>query len=95
MGENHTYTFIGSPADRTARFKIVFKNNDNANDIFAYQSGSDIVVTGEGEFQIFDVMGRLVFTQRINGVETMGSSSLQNGVYILKLNGKTQKIVVR
>ncbi len=95
LGETQTYTFIGSPADRTARFKIVFKNNDNANDIFAYQSGSDIVVTGEGELQIFDVMGRLVFTQRINGVETMGSSSLKNGVYILKLNGKTQKIVVR
>ena len=95
LGENHTYTFIGSPANRTARFKIVFKNNDNANDIFAYQSGSDIVVTGEGELQIFDVMGRLVFTQCINGIETMSSSSLQNGVYILKLNGKTQKIVVR
>lgn len=90
-----SYTFIGSPADRAARFKIVFRTGfeNSPNNIFAYQNGSDIVVCGEGELQIFDVMGRMVATQRISGVETINVKS--QGVYIMKLNEKTQKIVVR
>ena len=93
LSANPSYTFIGSPADRSERFKIVFRNT--SNDIFAYQNGSDIVVTGEGELQIFDVMGRIVSKQYVNGVGTWRAASVQNGVYILKLNGMTQKIVVR
>ena len=95
LGVENSYTFIGSPADRQARFKIVFKNIENdGNDIFAYQNGSDIIVSGEGELQIFDVVGRMVMNQHINGVETINKPS-QSGVYILKLNEKTQKIVIR
>ncbi len=95
LSVNPSYTFIGSPADRMARFKIVFRNTggDGTSDIFAYQNGSDIVVTGEGELQIFDVMGRMVSRQRVNGVETVNVKS--QGVYIFRLNDKTQKIVVR
>ena len=95
LSVNPSYTFIGSPADRMARFKIVFRNanGDGTSDIFAYQNGNDIVVTGEGELQIFDVMGRMVSRQRVNGVETV--NAMPYGVYILKLNGMTQKIVVR
>ena len=94
LSVNPSYTFIGSPADRTARFKIVFRNvGDNGDDIFAYQNGSDIIVRGEGELQIFDVMGRIVSTHRISGVETINVKS--QGVYIFRLNEKTQKIVVK
>ena len=95
LSVNPSYTFIGSPADRMARFKIVFRNTggDGTSDIFAYQSGNDIIVSGEGELQIFDVMGRMVSRQRVNGVETVNVKS--QGVYIFRLNDKTQKIVVR
>ncbi|MBO7470126.1 MAG: InlB B-repeat-containing protein [Bacteroidales bacterium] len=95
LSVNPSYTFIGSPADRMARFKIVFRNanGDGTSDIFAYQSGNDIIVSGEGELQIFDVMGRMVSRQRVNGVETVNVKS--QGVYIFRLNDKTQKIVVR
>ena len=97
LGENPSYTFIGSPADRQARFKIRFDDSDSSDgsENFAYQNGSDIIVSGEGELQIFDVMGRMVAKQQINGVQTMCTSSLQTGVYIFKLEGKTQKIVIR
>ena len=92
---NDTYTFIGTPTDREDRFKLVFSSpNDSNIDIFAYQSGNEIVVSGEGELQVFDVMGRLIMTKRINGVETVRKPS-QTSVYIFRLNGKTQKIVVR
>ena len=94
---NNNYTFIGSTADSHDRFVIVFKNSEfsDNSEIFAYQSGNDIIVSGEGELQVFDVMGRMVMTQRVNGVETCHGASLQTGVYIFRLNEKTQKIVVK
>ena len=89
-----SYTFIGSPADKAERFKIVFSPSTGSGaDIFAYQSGSDIIVSGEGELQIFDVMGRRVKTQYVSGVQTVNVNA--QGVYIMKLNEKTQKIIVR
>ena len=93
------YSFIASPKDNDARFIVTLRYNTNGNnadnDIFAYQSGDEIIVNGEGELQVFDVMGRLVAKRYVNGVETQNVASLQTGVYILKLNDKTQKIVVR
>ena len=91
------YSFIASPSDAENRFivRLEYSNGyENPEDsIFAYQSGSDIIVNGEGELQIFDVMGRRVATQYVSGVETINLQS--HGVYIFKLNEKTQKIVVR
>lgn len=91
------YGFIASPSDAESRFivRLEYSNGyENSEDsIFAYQSGSDIIVNGEGELQIFDVMGRRVSTQYVSGVETINLRS--HGVYIFKLNEKTQKIVVK
>ena len=91
------YTFIGSPADPVERFVVVLENNATFdNSIFAYQSGNEIIVSGEGILQIFDVTGRLVSTQNVNGVETVRKPS--QGVYVFRLLGnevKTQKIIIR
>lgn len=90
------YSFIASPNDSNNRFivKLGYNAANNANnDIFAYQNGNDIVVEGEGELQVFDVTGRQVKTQRINGVQTINLNT--QGVYIFKLNDKVQKVVVR
>lgn len=91
------YGFIASPSDAESRFivRLEYSNGyENTEDsIFAYQSGSDIIVNGEGELQIFDMMGRRVLTQYVSGVETINLRS--HGVYIFKLNEKTQKIVVK
>ena len=89
------YSFIASPNDSDNRFivKLGYNAENNANnDIFAYQNGNDIVVEGEGELQVFDVTGRMVKIQRINGVQTINLNT--QGVYIFRLNEKTQKIVV-
>ena len=92
-GNVSTYTFMGSTTDRDDRFTLVFTQVE-VGGIFAYQSGNDIIVSGEGELQVFDVMGRMVMNQYINGVQTVEKPST-TGVYILRLNGKSQKIVVR
>ena len=96
------YSFIGAPQDIASRFIVRMQlshiSNDSESSIFAYQSGDDIIVEGEGTLQIFDITGRMVYTQSVNGVETMSTSSMPTGVYILRLIGddvKTQKIVVK
>lgn len=97
---NDSYTFIGSSTDRKDRFLLRLNYNaaniDTESDIFAYQNGSDIIVSGEGELQIFDITGRQVMTTTINGVEPI--NVLTQGVYILLLVGteiKTQKIIIK
>ena len=97
MLQDGEYSFIGSTADNADRFVVRLGNvdNDETPDIFAYQSGDEIIVSGEGELQVFDVMGRLVARQYVSGVETMCTSSVQTGVYIFRLNEKSQKIVIK
>ena len=88
-----SYTFMGSSIDRDDRFTLVFTQVET-DGVFAYQSGNDIIVSGEGELQVFDVMGRMVMSQYINGVQTVEKPST-TGVYIFRLNGMSQKIVVK
>jgi len=89
------YSFIGTASDNANRFIVKLNaNSDSTDDNFVYQNGDDIIVCGEGELQVYDVMGRMVASQRVNGVETLRKPD-QTGVYIYKMNEKTQKIVVR
>ncbi len=92
--KDNEYSFIGSPSDAADRF-IVRLDNNSDNSTFAYQSGKDIVVCGEGTLRVFDVTGRLVAKKRVNGVGTWHAASVPTGVYTLKLNDKTQKIVIK
>ncbi|MBO4567848.1 MAG: fibronectin type III domain-containing protein [Bacteroidales bacterium] len=98
--ETPNYSFKATTNDEDNRFKIIFDCNtytgieeNFTNEIFAYQYGREIMVNGEGELQVFDVMGRMVLSTRINGVERINVPA--NAVYIFKLNEKVQKIVVR
>ena len=86
--------------DPEARFQLVFNSNNSNpdNDIFAYQNGNEIIVNGEGELQIFDVMGRFVMSRTINGDASINTAAFNTGVYLFRIVGtevKTQKIVVR
>lgn len=92
------YTFIGTPNDNENRFVVRLRLSENDdNQTFAYQNGDEIVVDGDGELQIFDIMGRMVSSMRVSGSDTWNAASVPTGVYILRLIGdgvKTQKIVV-
>ena len=96
------YSFIGSPRDAENRFIVRLSYSANideleTSDIFAYQSGDDIIVDGNGELHVYDVMGRFVAKYNVNGIQTIEKPAT-TGVYIFRMVGndvKTQKIVVR
>ena len=93
------YTFVASPSDNDGRFVVYLQYMpDYGKDEFAYQNGDDLFVSGSGDLQVYDVMGRLVMTQHISGVEALRTSSLRTGVYVLRLIGeeiRTQKIFIQ
>lgn len=94
------YKFIATPNDKDNRFIVKLEYmpdySESDDEIFAYQTGSEVLVSGSGELQIFDVTGRQVMTTTINGAEAISVPA--QGVYIFRLVGnevKTQKIIVR
>ena len=94
------YSFTASPKDNESRFivRLAYKPDysNEGNEMFVYQNGDEILVSGEGELQVFDATGRLVRNMSINGAKSLNIST--QGVYIFRLVGnevKTQKIVVR
>lgn len=96
MLQEEEYTFIGSASDNADRFLVRLSpstGSGTSSGTFAWQNGNDIIVNGNGELLVFDVMGRMVATRHINGVQTINLT--QTGVYIFRLEGKTQKIIVR
>ena len=96
-----SYSFNSADAHYAARFKIVFAE-EATNDIvdsFAFISNGELIITGTGTLQVFDMLGRQLFTRKVNSSLSIPNSSLTPGVYVVRLsNGndvKTQKIVVR
>lgn len=94
------YSFTASPKDNESRFivRLAYKPDysNEGNEVFVYQNDDEILVSGEGELQVFDATGRLVRNISINGAKSLNIST--QGMYIFRLVGnevKTQKIVVR
>lgn len=91
------YSFIASSQDKENRFIVRLEYLENAeiseNSTFAYQNGDNVIVSGEGMLQVFDMTGRIVNTMNVSGVENINVKA--QGVYIFKLNDKTQKIVIK
>ena len=63
------------------------------------QPGDQLVVNGEGNLQIIDMLGRVVMTDQLTGSQSTTSLPTTAGVYVLRLtdtNGtRTQKMVIR
>ena len=66
-------------------------------DPFAYQTVDQLVVTGSGTLTAYDPLGRLLLRVEMKNEELRIKNSAfpSPGVYILRLNEKTQKIVIR
>ena len=95
-----SYTFNARNDDYASRFRLVFSansNNENGNDNFAFISDGQIILTEQGNVQVYDVMGRMISSH--NNVNHFAAEGMAAGVYVIRLtNGndvKTQKIVVK
>ena len=95
------YTFTAKTTDYASRFKLVFvaegeDGSSTGSEPFAFFSNGSWVITNEGEatLQVIDVTGRILSNETISG-SVSKTIDAAPGVYILKLNDKVQKIVVR
>ena len=95
--------YLGAHKNQIRLVKVVSSINveeveDNESDIFVYQNDNELIVNGEGELQIYDIMGRFVASYNVNGNKRISAEQFSTSVYIFRLVGsdvKTQKIVVR
>ena len=94
------YTFTAKTTDYESRFKLVFasvcEDADGDNETFAFNSNGNWIISNEGEatLQVIDINGRILSSESING-SVSKVIDVAPGVYILKLNDKVQKIVIR
>ena len=96
------YTFTAKTTDYESRFKLVFSICEDANgdnEAFAFISNGNIIVNGDGTLQIFDAMGRQLFSKELSTLNSkLSTLNYKSGVYVLRLiNGehvRTQKIVI-
>ena len=98
-----SYTFEAKTSDYASRFKLVFgvtgvdENASTSSADFAYISNGEIIISNEGRatLQLIDVLGCIISSEEINGECRISTNGMTAGLYILSLNGMTQKIVVR
>ena len=98
-----SYTFEAKTSDYASRFKLVFsmtgveENASTSSANFAYISNGNLVIDnieGETTLQIIDELGRIISTETVRGSYNK-ALNLMTGMYIINLNGMTQKIVVK
>ena len=92
-----SYTFNARTDDYASRFRLVFSTGNADSDSFAFVSDGQIILTEQGDAQVYDVMGRMISSH--NNVNHITTEGMAAGVYVLQLvngsNVKTQKIVVK
>lgn len=96
-----SYTFRANQGDYACRFKLVFEGTgveeNNANVNFAIVEGNRVVIPmieHESTLEIIDMTGRTISSQKVNGSFDQ-TLNVNAGIYLLRLNGNVQKIVVR
>ena len=103
MLKNDTYTFEGHTDDYPSRFLIVFEltgieEEEEEEHDFAFFTGSEWVVTGDGDLQFIDVLGQVLAEKHISGQTRIILPLVADGPYLFRLNGpkgvKTQKVII-
>lgn len=73
--------------------------NADANDDFVSVYNGEIHISGRGEFQIIDVMGRMVYSDVLSGDATISTSNIKAGIYVVRLirNGtsRSEKMIIK
>lgn len=91
------YSFTGSPVSDRFTVKLTPDANEGSSTSrFAIFDGNSLVISGEGTLEVYDVMGRRLMSAEVTGSEyRIPGSDLHTGVYVLRMNGMSQKIVIK
>ena len=97
----NSYSFTTTPKENGNRFSLRFATGKGADgqENFVYQSGSELIINGEGHLQIIDLMGRVIYNNEVvNDNNRIDISRFNKGAYIIRMINeecvKTQKITV-
>ena len=93
-----TYTFHATGSDAN-RFMVKLSPSATHYPLstthFAFLQGESVLIDGSGTLEAYDIMGRKLFSREVNSDLRLPSSSFPSaGVYILRLAGQSQKIVI-
>jgi hypothetical protein len=103
MTANDHYTFVGHATDYANRFYLVASTTDvdefdadNSDYNFAYFNGSEWIVNGQGQLDLIDMTGRVLYSEYLAGESNSVSfGNLAAGVYVIRFGNKAQKIIIR
>ena len=92
------YTFRANMGDITSRFivKLVPDGETVSAGNFAFRNGNGWTIEGDGTLEAYDALGRRIFAQEISSsnYQLSKASFPAAGVYVLRMGGNSQKIVV-
>ena len=98
---NNEYSFSATEDANPGRFVLRFSKtaDEVVSDNFVYQSGEDLYVNAEGTIQIVDMMGRVVYSNDVEGSNSViNVGNLNKATYIVRnINEnqvRIQKIVI-
>ena len=101
---HNDYTFTATAQESNNRFVVRFVKGDGLNDNycdinFVYQSGSELIINGEGYLQIIDLMGRVIYNNEVaNDNNRIDISRFNKATYIIRMINeecvKTQKVMI-
>lgn len=100
-----SYVFEASPDDYSSRFKLVFQyaiddeedeETAEGNSDFVFVNNGDLIVNGAGDMELMDVNGHVLFSTSLSDTQSrVGIPDVATGIYLVRLNEKVQKIVIR
>ncbi len=95
---SQSYTFRANMGDITSRFivKLVPGGETVSAGNFAFRNGNGWTIEGDGTLEAYDALGRRIFAQEISSsnYQLSKASFPAAGVYVLRMGGNSQKIVV-
>ena len=105
MLTHDSYTFTARATDYAARFYLVFavesiEDTYDNDDNFAFFDGTNWVINGEGQLELIDVTGRVLYSNNVSGEQTsVNFNDYAAGTYLLRLiknrkDIKAQKILL-
>ena len=96
--EDYSFTASGQQDHNRFVVRLSMNNNDVQEERFVYQSGNELIINGEGFVQIIDIMGRIVYTNDIQGESRIDANNFYSATYVVRVVNenvvKTQKIVI-